>query len=79
MKVDGETQGNGYQQTLAELRMNFAVEEVAQGASVPTDNNSKKETVVKKVVKTIKTGDTTNVLLFSIAALISGIVLFLLE
>lgn len=78
VKVDGETQGNGYQRTLAELRMNFAVEEVAQGASVPADNDSEKETVVKKVVKTIKTGDATNVLLFSIAALISGIVLFIL-
>lgn len=78
VKVDGETQGNGYQQTLAELRMNFAVEEVAEGTAAPSDNDSDKETVVKKVVKTIKTGDTTNVLLFSIAALVSGIVLFIL-
>ena len=30
MRVDGETQGNGYQETLAHLQMNFAVEEVPE-------------------------------------------------
>lgn len=77
LKVDGETQGNGYQQTLAQLRMNFAVEETAAGAAEPGtgDNTQKEQTIVKKIVKTIKTGDTTNIVIVSAAALVSGLIL----
>lgn len=80
IRVDGETQGNGYQQTLAELTMNFAVEEVAAGAGGDggSGDGTKTQTVVQRVVKTIKTGDNTNLLLFSIAALASGAVLLIL-
>lgn len=65
IKVDGETQGNGYQETLAKLQMNFAVEKVAPG----------KKTVV---TTTVKTGDTAKTLLLSALALASGIVLLIL-
>ena len=83
--LDGETQGNGYQDTLARLQINFAVEKVAPS----TVTVKGKDTVIRKTVtgesntvkKTItrpKTGDTTNILLFSTAALVSGLVLLLL-
>lgn len=79
LKVDGETQGNGYQQTLAQLRMNFAVEEAAAGTAEPgtgdNQNNQKEQTIVKKIVKTIKTGDTTNIVIVSAVALVSGLIL----
>ena len=69
VKVDGETQGNGYQQTLAKLQMNFAVEEVAEGGTTTTNK------VIKQVVKT---GDTSKILLLCALAIISGIVLLIL-
>lgn len=64
LTVDGETQGNGYQETIAKLQMNFAVEEVVEGT-----------TTTKRVVKT---GDTSNAMLFSALALASGVVLLVL-
>lgn len=63
VKLDGETQGNDYQNTLARLQMNFAVEKVSANTSTTT------------VVRTVKTGDTTQLALFSLLALISGLVL----
>lgn len=65
LKVDGETQGNGYQQTFANLRMNFAVEKVAADGTVKKNS----------VIQTIKTGDTTPILLLCAVALVSGLVL----
>lgn len=65
--VEGETQGNSYQETLARLQMNFAVEEVAEGGTTT-------RTVTR--TETVRTGDTAPVLFFSILALISGLVLF---
>lgn len=38
VSLDGETQGNAYQDTLADLQMNFAVEENA-GAPIPVDDD----------------------------------------
>lgn len=67
VEVDGETQGNDYQETLAKLQMNFAVEEVAEGGTTT-------RTVTR--TETVRTGDTAPVLYFSILALISGLVLF---
>lgn len=66
--VEGETQGNGYQLTLAKLRMNFAVEKVTAGNTI-TKNK------VIKTTNTVKTGDTARVLLFCALALISGLIL----
>lgn len=59
VKLDGETQGNDYQDTLARLQMNFAVEKVNDGT----------------VIQTVKTGDTTPILIFSVITLASGMVL----
>lgn len=66
LRVDGETQGNGYQQTFAKLAMNFAVEKVAADGTVINKNS---------VIQTIKTGDTSKVLLLCTVALVSGLVL----
>ena len=76
--LDGETQGNGYQDTLARLRMNFAAEEEASISSrtrTPhTATPGSPETPDRNLPKT---GDETNMLPYCIAALISGTVLLL--
>ena len=61
VSLDGETQGNDYQDTLARLQMNFAVEEV--GTSTGTRTNP------------VKTGDDTNLNPYYIAMFISGLLL----
>lgn len=71
--LDGETQGNDYQDTLANLQMEFAVEltqidredDTPRPSSTPTPNRT---TVVK-------TGDETNLVPYIIAALVSGVLL----
>ncbi len=70
--LDGETQGNAYQDTLAKLRMNFAVEKVRTNPSkvVPRSN------VV--MVERVRTGDTAPVLVFSSLALASAVVLLVM-
>lgn len=66
IRIDGETQGNGYQETLAELQMNFAVEEVAEATT----------TTVNRVIRqTVKTGDQAPLMFFSFLALVSGLIL----
>lgn len=62
VEIEGETTGVDYQETLARLKMNFAVEKVAQG----------------KVITAVQTGDPANLMLFSIVFLVSGIVLLIL-
>ena len=65
VKLEGETQGNVYQNTLAKLQMNFAVELTsADTSNNPPGTNGN---------KIVKTGDTSNVLIFSIVALVAGI------
>lgn len=61
--LDGETQGNAYQDTLAKLQMNFAVEEV-------NDDRIYEESA--------KTGDFAPMMTMSSAALAGGIILLLL-
>lgn len=76
--LDGETQGNGYQDTLASLQMNFAATEAASISSNdrtphsatpgdPPSRNSGRDIP--------KTGDETNLLPYCAAALVSGIIL----
>jgi len=60
--LDGETQGNDYQDTLADLQLNFAVE--LNKASYRYYGP--------------KTGDTSNITLWLIAAAVSGVVLLVL-
>lgn len=83
VKLEGETQGNTYQDTLAKLQMNFAVELVDDSTTPGTpgtpgnpgsDNPTK--TASRKTFSrtTVKTGDNSRVLLYSIIALIAGLV-----
>ena len=65
VKLDGETQGNDYQDTLARIKFNFAVELV-------NDETITVETIVNKDI--IKTGDETPIVMFSVITLISGLV-----
>lgn len=62
VQLEGETQGNDYQDTLAQLRMNFAVELVEDGT----------------IIETVKTGDASPILMFSLLALISGILILVI-
>lgn len=80
--LDGETQGNGYQKTLARLQMNFAVEKLASPAQTTETKEKTTRTVTqKKVVYMVgspQTGDTSNPLLWSGLALAGGIMMMLL-
>lgn len=76
--LDGETQSNGYQDTLAKLQMNFAVEKVTAKVEYKPGDPIKK-TEVKKVVKSgPKTGDPTNIIAICAVALVSGLLLLFL-
>ena len=69
--LDGETQGNDYQNTLARLQMNFAAEIVS-----PDFQKAADKTIYR--TQRVKTGDENSVLLYSIIALASGLVLLVL-
>lgn len=60
--LDGETQGNDYQDRLADLKMNFAVQ-VVEPNSPPTSPNSNAP----------KTGDSHNLLPYYIVMILSGL------
>ena len=74
VSLDGETQGNDYQDTLADLQMNFAVElgEVEQ----PT--TSTEETKKKTDRKVVKTGDDSDLIRYYIMGGVSGALLLVL-
>lgn len=72
LSVDGETQGNSYQATMAQLEMNFAVENVSN----PAVTVNKIEH--KNVYSTVKTGDSTNILWYCALGLVSGLLLIIL-
>lgn len=57
--LEGETQGNDYQDTMAKLQLNFAVELT--------------KSTTKKVHKSVDTSDTSNILMYSIIALVAGL------
>lgn len=77
--LDGETQGNDYQDTRADLQMKFAVE-------LPETNNQQQNrrtvTTVNRTVRemrnAVKTGDERNILPFIIMGIVSGLVLLLI-
>ena len=75
VKLEGETQGNTYQDTLAKLQMNFAVELVDDSTTPGTSDNPTKTPPKKSPSRTtVKTGDNSRVLLYSVIALIAGLV-----
>ena len=71
--LDGETQGNDYQDTLAELKMNFAVELPQEGGG-NNDNNSPRPG--RKTI--IKTGDEFMPIPYMVAIGAAGVVCLLL-
>ena len=77
--LDGETQGNDYQSTLADLQMNFAVELTAEATPVPevtpTGNPSVTPTPATVVVMT---GDEYQLVPYYIAMAVSGVLFLLL-
>ena len=66
--LEGETQGNWYQDTLADLQMNFAVELDTTGTTTRTRN----------IRRTVKTGDYLDIVPYVIAAAASGLLLLIL-
>lgn len=92
--LDGETQGNDYQDTLAELKMRFAIELREPGEKVSEEKPEKEpekepdQTGKKKAKKSsgsssskkkvVKTGDDTVITPYLIAAGVSGLSLLLL-
>lgn len=76
--LDGETQGNEYQDTLAQLQMNFAVEEVE--ATTPNRSGSTPGTPVQPEASgrsLPRTGDETDIIPYCVGALFSGIILLI--
>lgn len=69
--LNGETQGNSYQNTLANLQMNFAVELNSTGT--PPSGTTPQGTG-----KVVKTGDETDLTPFVLAATVSGTLLLIL-
>ena len=88
--LDGETQGNDYQDTLAELQMQFAVELRKTTENPPPEpekpDKPKKETKKKKSALSgsghrrgkVNTGDYTNYIPYLVAAAVSGLAFLLL-
>lgn len=79
--LDGETQGNDYQDTLARLNMQFAIElqpESEEEVPPKKPDKPKKPSKPKKPKKVVKTGDYTNYTPYLIAAAVSGLALLLL-
>ena len=60
--LDGETQGNNYQDTVADLKLNFAVEFPA----------------TKEVKSNVKTGDTNNLLVYVIIMIVAAVLILFL-
>lgn len=77
--LDGETEGNAYFETIAQLKMKFAVELRTSGSDTP-------ENIIKKIIRTttqnnrqiVRTGDETRLFPFYVAMVVSGVLLAVL-
>ncbi len=77
--LDGETQGNTYQDTLANLTLNFAVEERRTPNPVPVrDQEGEEPGGETPARKPPKTGDDSNLMLYVWISLSSGLALLVL-
>ena len=76
--LEGETQGNDYQDTLAQLQMQFAVE--LRTTTKDSSHSSSKHTTHTSTThrEIVKTGDYTDTIPYIIAAGVSGLVFLLL-
>lgn len=72
--LEGETQGNSYQNTLAKLQMNFAAEPVTDPAA-PSNPSGKPG---GNAIRSVKTGDNANTMVFVLLTLIAGMTCVLL-
>lgn len=68
--LDGDTQGNDYQDTLADLQMNFAVELNNTGTDNPPDNSGRR-------TRAVQTGDDLSLTPFIVTACVTGILLLI--
>jgi hypothetical protein len=79
--LDGETQGNDYQNTLASLQLNFAVElsTKSSGQSETVGSGSNTNTAQKTTTrqKAVKTGDDTQLLPYVIGMAVSGVIVLI--
>ena len=73
--LDGETQGNTYQDTLANLTLNFAVEERRTPVPVNDENDPEEPTSVRRPPKT---SDDSSLMLYVGISLSSGLALLIL-
>lgn len=71
--LDGDTQGNDYQNTLADLQMNFAVELNTAGTTTTTNPNPNPG----RQGEIVKTGDEMTLAPFVIVSCVTGILLLL--
>ncbi len=85
VKLDGESQGNDYQDTLARLQMNFAVEkaEPVEVTVTPTPiENTIRRTLQQDsrniIAASVQTNDPTQILPYCLAALAAGVALLVL-
>ena len=81
VKFSGEAHHNAYQNTMAELKFDFAVEKILEGTITKEISKVKNETVLQYiptqvvVSKNVNTGDNSQLWLFSSLAFISAVAL----
>lgn len=68
--LEGDTQGNDYQDTLADLQMNFAVELNESGTDTPTPGTGRR-------TRAVQTGDDLSLTPFIITASVTGTLLMI--
>lgn len=76
--LDGETQGNDYQSTLARLQMNFAVEKVVTETIFNHITVTENKVVTNVITNIVQTGDDNPIVLLSVISLVCGVVLFVM-
>lgn len=76
--LDGETQGNDYQDTLARLQVNFAVEKVLTDPIINHITVTETKVITRVVNDVVKTGDESPIILFSVLTFACAVVLFIL-
>ena len=72
VELDGDTQGNSYQNTLAQLQLNFAVEITEEG-SIPGSPAPSASAVYSP--GTVQTNDRSNIVLWSVLTMVCGLFL----
>lgn len=76
--LDGETQGNDYQDTLARLQVNFAVEKVLTETITNHITVTETKVITNVITNVVKTGDESPIVLLSVLALVCGVALLIL-